>query len=198
MEETNLLTKYKEKIILASSSKTRISILKKYINDFEVQPHKINESEFKIDGDPKKIVNQLAKNKALSIRQDNPDCTIIGSDQILVCDHKVLSKPKTLKEGKQNLLFLRNKNHSLFSSIFIVYNDECLYSNTTDALLFFRDVPEGEIDTYITENQETVLTTVGSYKIEENHKYDFIQIIRGDKETILGFPIKNFIRKLTI
>ena len=115
MKRKELLTIYKEKVILASSSETRIDILKKYIKNFVIQPHKINESEFKTNGKPREIVNELAKNKALSIKDDNPNSIIIGSDQILVCDKKILSKPKTLKEGKQNLLFLRNKNKSGFS-----------------------------------------------------------------------------------
>ena len=41
MKEKKLLTKYKEKIVLASSSETRVNILKKYIDSFLVKPHKI-------------------------------------------------------------------------------------------------------------------------------------------------------------
>ena len=40
---------------------------------------------------------------------------IIGSDQVLICDQKLMNKPDTIEEAKYNLLFLRNKEHKLIS-----------------------------------------------------------------------------------
>ena len=64
------------------------------------------------------------------------------------------------------------------------------------ALLFFANISRNDIELYVKNNKKTVLTTVGSYKIEENSKYKFLSIIEGDLETILGFPIKDYINKI--
>ena len=33
-------------------------------------------------------------------------------------------------------------------------------------------------------------------KIEENNKYNFLEVVQGDMETIIGFPINNFIERI--
>ena len=53
-----------------------------------------------------------------------------------------------------------------------------------------------EIENYVEKNPLAVFNSVGSYKIEDNHKHNFVKIITGDRETILGFPLKGFLRKL--
>lgn len=198
MKKAKLLTNYKEKIVLATSSNTRIKMLKEYISEFSIQPHKIDESKFKTESKPKKSVFELAKNKALSIQNMYPDHLIIGSDQILFCDNKILSKPHTLEKAKQNLFFMRNKKHTLFSSIYVNLNGKVFYSKTTSAMLYFNNISDKTINDYVKNNKKTVLTTVGSYRIEENQKYNFIKIIRGNKETIKGFPIKDLLKKLKV
>ena len=59
-----------------------------------------------------------------------------------------------------------------------------------------KNISEGDIDVYLTKNKETALSCVGSYKVEENEKYNFLEIIEGDMETIMGFPINNFLERI--
>ena len=47
----------------------------------------------------------------------------------------------------------------------------------------------------LSEQNKEVLKSVGSYRIEDNSKYNFLKILKGDYETIIGFPLKNFIKK---
>ena len=121
---------------------------------------------------------------------------IIASDQILVCENKIISKPKTLEAAKQKLLFLRNKMHKLYSSVYVIQKQELYFQQVKEASLFFANVPQRAIESYIKANMKTVMNTVGSYKIEENTRYKFIRIINGDLETIKGFPLKDLIEKI--
>ena len=58
------------RIILASSSKTRIDYLKKYTKNFTVDKHLIDEDKFKISIlEPEKLSSNLAKQKALSLKK---------------------------------------------------------------------------------------------------------------------------------
>lgn len=185
------------KVILASGSEVRNRMLKKYFTDVLTVSHKINEEKFKTLGkEPEKVVLKIAKEKALSVVEDFGQEMVIASDQILVIEDRILSKPKTLEAAKKKLLLLKNKIHKLYSSIYVLYNQKFYFQKVKQASLFFANLSKKEIDSYIKTNKETVLTTVGSYKIEENAKYNFIRIINGDKETILGFPIKDLIEKI--
>ena len=50
--------------------------------------------------------DRIAKEKALSVLENYPNEIIIASDQILICEDKVISKPKSLEEATKKLLFL--------------------------------------------------------------------------------------------
>ncbi len=186
-----------QQIILASSSKSRIEYLKRKKIDFEVRPHKIDERIIK----KKKItyleiVEELAEAKARSVVKSEKE-VIIGSDQILICEERLIDKPKTIMEAKNNLLFLKNKEHKLISSVAVIYNETIIFRETKDATLKMKNISEVDIDEYLSKNKQTALSCVGSYKIEENKKYNFLDVIQGDRETIIGFPVNNFIERIS-
>lgn len=184
-------------VILASSSQTRIEQLKKYFKKFVIQRHLIDENKFKnLKLEPEKIVEELAKNKAYSLKKFFPEDIIIGSDQILVCSKRILSKPKNLEKAIENLLFIRNKEHILISSTYVIKKSRFFFKIVKKAKLFFRNIGKNDLIKYVYENKNTALDTVGSYKIEDNNKFNFIIIKSGDTETILGFPLQDLLRKL--
>ena len=185
------------KVILASSSEVRKVMLNKYFSNVINVPHNAEEEKYKErNRNPEEIVLRIAKEKALSILEDYPNETIIASDQILVCENNLLSKPKSLEEATKKLLFLRNKTHKLYSSIYVLQKGKLYFQQVKEASLFFANISQNDIELYVKKNNKTVLTTVGSYKIEENSKYKFLRIIEGDQETILGFPIQDLIKKI--
>ena len=185
------------KVILASSSEIRKIMLNQYFSEVINIPHNAEEAKYKKQKkNPEEIVLRIAKEKALSVLKDYPNETIIASDQILVCENNLLSKPKCLEEATKKLLFLRNKTHKLYSSIYVIQKGKLYFQQVKEASLFFANISQNDIELYVKNNKKTVLTTVGSYKIEENSKYRFLNIIEGDQETILGFPIQDLIKKI--
>ena len=73
-------------------------------------------------------------------------------------------------------------------------------SRRTKILLFeeYCNISEGtqsDIKKYIKKNKSAVFSSVGSYKIEENDKFKFVEILSGDEETIVGFPISRFFKE---
>ena len=185
------------KVILASSSEIRKIMLNQYFSEVINIPHNAEEVKYKKQKKkPEEIVLRIAKEKALSVLKDYPNETIIASDQILVCENNLLSKPKCLEEATKKLLFLRNKTHKLYSSIYVLQKGKLYFQQVKEASLFFANISHNDIELYVKNNKKTVLTTVGSYKIEENSKYKFLRIVEGDQETILGFPIRDLIKKI--
>ena len=188
-----------QQIILASSSRTRIKILREYLQKFKTVKHKINEKLLKEKNrklSHKELVKLLAREKAESLKENYSEQIIIGSDQILACESILIDKPEDLKKAKQNLMFMKNKKHKLFSSIFVIKSGLFYHEEIREAELFFKNISEKQIDRYLRKKKETILNSVGSYKIEENGEFNFVEIIKGDLETIMGFPIKNLIKKL--
>jgi septum formation protein len=195
---SEILTNNKQ-IILASSSSTRKNDLKKHFKYFISIKHTADELKIKRENQHlnyRDLVLLLAKKKAESVMKKYPKNTIIASDQILTCKNIMINKPSSIKQAKENLKFIIGKNHQLISAIYVIHNQNVYFKEVKEATLFFKAITEQQLDTYLNENNETALTTVGSYKIEENEKYKFIKIISGDVETIKGFPLKNFLEKM--
>ena len=198
MEKTNLSTKNLQ-VILASSSQTRVKQIKKIFKTAIVTNHLVNEEKVKNENNelsPEKLVVLIAKLKAESLMHKYEEELIIGSDQLLVFRRKIISKPKSLKEAQKNLLRISGKEHTLLSSVYVIKRKRHYFNEVKKARIFFKLLTEDEIEEYVEKNKKTVLSTVGSYKIEENQKYNFVKILSGDMETILGFPVKSLIEKI--
>ena len=192
-----LYTVHKQ-VILASSSKTRINYLKRHFDRIVVVKHKIDEKKIKeehLEINFMDLVRLLAKKKAESIMENYSKNVIIGSDQILVCEGKLVNKPENLLEAKENLINLRGKRHTLISSLYVIKNKKFYFQETKEAKILFKKITKKKIDDYLSEQKKEVLKSVGSYRIEDNRKYNFLKILKGDYETIIGFPLKNFIKK---
>ena len=192
-----LYTDHKQ-VILASSSETRINYLKQLFGRVLVVRHKVNEKKVKeecIKTNFKDLARLLAKKKAESVMEDFSEDIIIGSDQILVCEGKLINKSKNLSDAKEKLLNLSGKRHTLISSLYVIKNKKFYFEETKKAEMLFKKISQKKIDEYVSQQNSEVLKSVGSYRIEDNSKYNFLNILKGDYETIIGFPLKNFIKK---
>ena len=192
-----LHTQHKQ-VILASSSKTRVNYLKQHLESILVVRHKVDEKKLKdefVETNFTKLVRLLAKKKAESVMEDYSENIVIGSDQILVCEGKLINKSKNFSDAKNNLINLRGKRHTLISSLYVIKNKEFYFEETKRAEMLFKNISQKKIDEYLSQQNKEVLKSVGSYRIEDNSRYNFLKILKGDYETIIGFPLKNFIKK---
>ena len=186
-------------VILASSSETRIRRLKSFFSNVEIVNHKINEDKEKKKNknlNAKELARYLAQIKAESVNTKWKNDFIIGCDQTLECMKKIISKPMNLKEAKENLLFLSGKKHELHTCLYVLKNSKEYFVEQRTSYMMFKKITETQIEKYLRTNQKTAMSCVGSYKIEDNKKHNFLQIIKGEEEAIVGFPIKKFIQKL--
>ena len=189
-----------QQLVLASSSATRAKIIREHFKNVIIKDHKVNEEKIKSssqDLSAEALVVYLAKEKARSLLKDYKEKIIIGSDQILICKNKRIDKAANIEEAKKKLLFMRGKKHLLISSIYVLKNGEFFFKELKKATLYFRNIEDKEIEEYLEKNHESALMSVGAYRIEENNEYNFVKILSGDLETVKGFPVKNFINKLS-
>ena len=194
-KKANLITN-NQQVVLASLSKTRQIEIKKYFKYVILTKHNVDETKEKKKHkqlNAKDLAYHLARLKAISVSHKYKDKFVIGCDQTLECNTKILSKPKTLIKAKKNLKELSGKKHRLFTCIYVLKNLREYFVEETSAELSFRRTSDAEINDYIKKNRVTAVSCVGSYKIEENKKYKFIKVLKGSKESIIGFPLKKFL-----
>ncbi len=181
------------KIILASGSAARRNMLMAAGLHFDTIPADLDEQAI-IDtlfADNKPILfitEKLAGAKASMVSAQNMNQIVIGSDQTLEFEGKLLTKSKTVEEGRAKLECLRGATHYLHSSVSVAVNGQIMFSHTDSASLIAHNWDDDFLDAYVAKNSDALLHCVGGYKIEEQGAWLF-ESIKGDNFTIMGMPL---------
>jgi len=131
---------------------------------------------------------RLAEAKALAVSPLYPYSYVLGADQILDCEGRLFDKPVSLSEARTHLVALRGRQHRLVNGLVVYKGGEMLWSHTAIAHLAFRDFSDGFLDSYIKAAGESLLMSVGGYRLEDLGSQLFASI-EGDYFTILGLPM---------
>jgi septum formation protein len=175
-------------LILASTSEIRNHLLRRAQVPFESEPPLLDEAQAKLEhAQVETLALHLAKAKALSLSHEM-DVLILGADQTLIFDGKIFSKPTSLADAASQLKRFRNATHTLQSALAIAQNGNVIWTHVSEAHLTMRNFTDRFIDGYVNENGETLLYSVGGYKLEEAGIQLFDKI-DGDYFTILGLPL---------
>ena len=181
-------------LILASKSKVRKNILDKNNIIAEVQPSTIDEepikqSLLKEKISPEIITKNLAEIKASRVSQKNFDVLVLGADSVIDLDGELISKPESREEAFNILKKLNGKKHKLISSVCISKNGSMIWNYTDKATLTMKNFSDENLKDYLSKISDEALYSYNVYQIEGEGKNLFLDI-KGDKDTIMGLPIK--------
>jgi len=191
------------KIILASKSGVRKEILDRYKIDNEVIVSNVDEDEVKKSllsngEDPVSISKNLAEIKSIKVSNKNPDRYVLGADSVLSLNRELINKPNSREEAFTILKKLNNSKHNLISSVCISKNGSMIWNHTDSSELKMKNLNDDEISSYLNKIETKTLLAYGVYQIEADG-LNLFEYIKGDKESIMGLPIKeiiNYIKKL--
>ena len=182
------------KLILASKSKVRKQILDNHNIISEVQPSSIDEepikqSLLKEKNSPEIISKNLAEIKACRVSKKNFDALVLGADSVIDLSGELISKPNDRKEALNILKKLNGKKHNLISSVCISKNGSMIWHHTEKATLTMKDFKDEDLSEYLSKISDESLYSYNVYQIEGLGKNLFLKI-DGDKDTIMGLPVK--------
>ena len=186
------------KIILASKSGVRKAILDKYNINNEVQPSYVDEDLAKESllnegADPLLISKNLAELKSIKVSKKNPDKLVLGADSVISLDKELINKPRTRDEAYMILKKLNNSLHNLISSVCISKNGSMIWNHTDISELKMKKLTDNEIKSYLNKIKSETLYAYGVYQIEADG-LSLFEYIKGDKDSIMGLPIKQIIK----
>jgi septum formation protein len=178
-------------VILASTSKTRHSLLANAGVAFTSVDSEVDEQQFKKnlpDSTPKSLALALAEAKAKAVSKRHPGQFVVGADQTLGLGNSLFDKPKSLAEARGQLEKLRGETHKLFSAVACVLDNMVIWSCCSEAKLTMRNFSSAFFEDYLKSIADTYSHSVGGYRLEERGITLFDKI-EGDYFTILGLPL---------
>ncbi|GAN55360.1 Maf family protein [Tanticharoenia sakaeratensis] len=183
-------------LILASGSTIRQTLLRNAGLTIAIHPAPVDEDAIKrAHGTPDvtadhtdRLALTLAHAKAAAIAARHPDALTIGCDQILRCGQTLFDKPRSRAEARTHLDMLRGHAHQLHTAIVLHHGPDILWQHVERPTLHMRDVSAAFLDAYCEMEGETMLTTVGAYRLE-GPGIQLFERIDGDHTAILGLPL---------
>ena len=182
------------KIILASKSKIRKEILDKnnilnVVEASNIDEDVVKKSLLKEGATPEIISKNLAELKANKISMKNPDHLVLGADSVIDLNGKLISKPEDRDEALKILKELNGKTHLLVSSVCISNNGSMIWNYSDRAKLTMKQMSNNDLELYLSKITDEALYSYNVYQIEDDGKHLFSKI-EGDKNTIMGLPIR--------
>ena len=173
------------KLVLASTSSFKSDVLKQAcIKHIKKESNYIEIKQD--DEDVYEYVKRLSLEKAYSVDVD--DCIVLGLDTVVLVGNKILEKPKTINEAKDNLRLCSNNTFKVITGIALInkINNEVV-NDYQETVITLNKIDECDIDYYI-DNDPNVLYASG-FTIETVVS-NFINKIEGSFYNILGIPVE--------
>lgn len=181
----------RSRLILASQSRARQTLLANAGLAFEAVPAKIDEREIQRRSGlaaPDDIAALLAREKAVAVSLDRPGRLVVGADQTLALGLEIFSKPDGRAQARARLSALAGGNHELHSAVAVARDGRIMFEAMALARMTMRPLSAAQIDAYLDAAGEAVTGSVGAYQLEGLGVHLF-ERIEGDHFTILGLPL---------
>lgn len=174
-------------LILASTSPYRRQLLDRLGLPFAQHAPICDETAVQDTGlAPRALAEELARRKAASIAEAQPQAVVIGSDQLVALDEEVLGKPGTTEGAMDQLLRLSGRAHDLITAVVVQQGDR-IRQHTDITRLHMRPLDRATCARYVAEDQP--LDCAGAYKLEARGIVLFARIDSADHSAITGLPL---------
>ena len=166
-----------QQIILASQSPRRKELLTLLTSDFDIQVANIDEKTIEKQILSKKtrdaflhkamkLVETLAKEKAMAIFSSHPDALVIGADTVVVHEGKILGKPADEQEAYMMLRSYTGKTHQVITGVAVqTVTQQEVFSVITDVTFWdWNSQMEEQMTQYIATGSP--MDKAGAYGIQ--------------------------------
>ena len=170
-------------LILASASPRRKELLGLFKIPFTIRVADIDETMDNTKS-PFDEVARVSRLKALAVERQEKDI-VIAADTIVVCEDRVLGKPKDAAEAVEMLSALSGRDHQVMTGC-TVLRGETLQTFTEVTDLHFRELSRKEIENYVASGEP--MDKAGAYGIQGGAAL-FCERMVGDYYNVMGLPV---------
>lgn len=179
-------------LVVASRSRARVEMLKAAGVQLDVDPADLDERAIEAIQKPQmpapSLATLLAQAKAAHVSARRPGRLVLGCDQTLEFQNKVVNKAESLDEARTRLMQMAGQTHLLHSSFCFVRDGQVQKSGVSSVEMKARRYSDSFVEAYLEACGPAALGSVGAYEVE-NLGIHLFDGVRGDWFTILGLPL---------
>jgi septum formation protein len=181
------------KLILASTSPRRKNILKFIgIAHKPMAPRGVVEK--RRNGEPpRRLVERLALEKALSIHRLHPDQWVLGADTLVIQKGLIYGKPRDSKEALRVLSCLSGKKHQVLTGVALIRPGGKIWKGVDQSTVHFRVIGRPELETYV--KTSLPYDKAGGYDIRGWGRR-WVSNLEGDYFNVMGLPANLLLKAL--
>lgn len=182
------------KLILASASPRRASLLKQVGLEFQVIPSNfIEDNTLKMT--KQSLTVYFARSKAEEVASRVDEGLIIGADTVVISENEFLGKPGSAEEAFDMLKKLSGTSHQVTTGLAVLDKKSArirtVHSTTN---VWFRTLKDEEITSYIMTGEP--FDKAGAYGIQGRAAL-FVERIQGCYFNVVGLPLSKLAGILT-
>ena len=137
----------------------------------------------------------IAKQKAIAVAKSNKNRTILAADTIVICNNKILGKPKDRENAIEMLTTLSNNIHHVITAVCLLKH-EIEHSFADVTIVTFHALTQEQIAYYV--DTYKPYDKAGSYAIQEWIGAVGIKKIEGDFYNVMGLPVSRVVELLKV
>ena len=186
--------KLTKRLILASRSPRRVTLLNQIGLNAEVIPAEVSE-ELDVQLSPTENARTLAIRKAEHVARRIERAIVVGADTIVAIDGQMLGKPVDRGDAIRMLNMLSGRTHVVHTGFALVDRpSNQKISGVESTSVTFRTLPLDEIEEYV--HGGSPMDKAGAYGIQDDYGAVFVRRIEGCFYNVVGFPLSRFYESL--
>lgn len=180
-------------IVLASGSPRRRRLLTGIVRKFSVRPAEVAERMLRAETFPAAAV-RLAERKARAVAKRAKGAIAIGADTIAYSGKRMFRKTESEAAARKILRELSGKKHFVVTGVAVVFPDGKCVKYSVKASVRMKRLDGKLLEWYLRSGEWR--GRAGCYDVSGKGR-KLVESVRGEKETVVGLPIKR-LRKLLL
>lgn len=179
------------RLILASTSPARRALMDTLGVPYEAVKPEVEE-ELPEGTSVTAGVQILAERKAKAVFERHPDALVIGADQLVSFEDRMLGKPADRAAAKAQLSMLSGNSHDIFTGVFAIsaqFSSRVIEKTT----MTLYELSDDELERYLDTNEWR--GCAGGYRVEGKGQALFSNI-EGDRTNVQGLPMLRVVKLL--
>lgn len=174
------------RLVLASASPRRSTLLKYLVDDFDVESIPVEEVA------PRSLsvgdaVEVIARKKALAVSAKRPNDWVLAADTVVVHGNELVNKAYDEQTLRRQLTMLMGTTHQVWTGVALAWGGKAVDHRQAVTAVQFDRLPVAVLDAYVASGLWQ--GKAGGYGIQDRMLAPFLRIMAGPWSNVVGLPL---------